>query len=619
VTALPKELTPWSGLLALFPPELVGQVGRMLPRLALAVGPMRAALPVTGGEPDGFAGIARRGSYERLLLTEWLLADEAPDEFARRAAMGEHAFFHLARRSPVRAASSVAIFDTGPEQLGTPRIAHVAALIVLASRAAHVGARFAWGVLGEPEGALTPAVTPQSVLRLLGARTAVTADADDVASWAERAARSGWEDAWLVGRGAASGWRHATLEVRDVLDPERRVLSVIARAPRSPPREVELPLPDPVASVRLLRDPFAAAVPAPRRQARGLAPVSNLVFALNGTKLFARSGGGEILAYPVPNSPRDAVGRVKRYRAHENGVVAAVGWYRRGLAMLIVTRNAIALEHTTARGPRLLDKFLPHYGPAGHDIALPSPSDPLSPLVYRTEEVKADVREEVFFLDARRALMRISMETDRYGGDRGVSVERLATEVAALGASPTRLMFVGRDHQGTPAKVVHTPRLGLQTLPPRYVPQLEASLWHLVDLRSDGPASVKAVLLGDGTFQACIGTGLAAVQQQGEAWTIHDTSGPSVQLTPPASATVVGVWRSGAGSAPELVLLESDQRTLSLAGRSSSRSLPRAATPIADVTVNTWRAQLAYVTVAGEVVIHSLHEEAPLARFLPEA
>src|SRR5262249_24060464 len=228
MTGLPRELLPWSGLLALFPEDLAGGLGRAVPRRGRGGGGRRPALPIRRGGPEGFSGIVRGGSYERLLLTEWLLADEAPDEFSRRAAMGEHAFFHLARRSPVRAASSVAIFDTGPEQLGAPRIAHVAVLIVLAARAEQAGARFAWGVLGEPEGALTPAVTPQSVLALLGARTAVAADAGDVAAWADRTARSGWEDAWLVGSGATSGWKHATLEVRDVLDPERRVLSVVA-------------------------------------------------------------------------------------------------------------------------------------------------------------------------------------------------------------------------------------------------------------------------------------------------------------------------------------------------------------------------------------------------------
>jgi hypothetical protein len=88
-------------------------------------------------------------------------------------------------------------------------------------------------------------------------------------------------------------------------------------------------------------------------------------------------------------------------------------------------------------------------------------------------------------------------------------------------------------------------------------------------------------------------------------------------LTPPFDATVVGVHRRGSGMAPELVLLDGDRRTLSFADRSTSRSLPPAPAPIVDVTMNAWRAQIAYATTSGEVVIHSLHEEAPLARYVP--
>jgi hypothetical protein len=130
-------------------------------------------------------------------------------------------------------------------------------------------------------------------------------------------------------------------------------------------------------------------------------------------------------------------------------------------------------------------------------------------------------------------------------------------------------------------------------------------------------AGSQELLLGDGTFEAAFGRDLAAVQRHGDAWTIHDREDPPVVLTPPFDATVVGVHRRGSGMAPELVLLEGDRRTLSFAGRSASRSLPPAAAPIVDVTMNAWRAQIAYATATGEVVIHSLHEEAPLARYVP--
>src|SRR5262249_40293482 len=157
-------------------------------------------------------------------------------------------------------------------------------------------------------------------------------------------------------------------------------------------------------------------------------------------------------------------------------------------------------------------------------------------------------------LDAKRALVHIVMDpwvgrTPAGPEEYAVTVRLAASEVAALGTSPTRVTYVGRDTGSALARREHTPRLGLQTIPPQQTAQLDAS-WHLVDLRSDNQASTKELLLGDGTFQACIGLDLVAVQQHGEAWTIHGAPGASVQLTPPASATVVGVWRSGTGSSP---------------------------------------------------------------------
>jgi hypothetical protein len=115
-----------------------------------------------------------------------------------------------------------------------------------------------------------------------------------------------------------------------------------------------------------------------------------------------------------------------------------------------------------------------------------------------------------------------------------------------------------------------------------------------------------------------VGRDLVAVQQRDEAWTIRGRTGGAIDLTPPADTTVVGVHPSGPSGAPELLLLDGDARTLSLFGRSSPRKLPRATAPIVDVAVNAWRGQLAYATSRGEVVLHSVYEDAPLARYLPE-
>src|SRR5690349_8014918 len=89
---LPPLLQPWAGWLALFPDDLAATLGQLLLRLQPLVGPLRRHAARVAVEPAGVGDIVRRGSYERLLLSEWAMADGAPDEFLRRAANNELLF-----------------------------------------------------------------------------------------------------------------------------------------------------------------------------------------------------------------------------------------------------------------------------------------------------------------------------------------------------------------------------------------------------------------------------------------------------------------------------------------------------------------------------------------------
>jgi hypothetical protein len=164
--------------------------------------------------------------------------------------------------------------------------------------------------------------------------------------------------------------------------------------------------------------------------------------------------------------------------------------------------------------------------------------------------------------------------------------------------------------------------MGVKTIP-HEPPELDHN-FTLVELRNDGKSSTREALLGDGSFAACFGTidRLLAVQQRGEAWSIPPRGGigPAIELKPPAGVRVVGVTQKSSVSEPELIVLEPDRRTLSLVGRGTSRSLPSASAPIAEVATSHGRYTLAYATEEGEVVIHSfVHEGSnePLARFAP--
>lgn len=258
--SLPRALQPWHDWLQWFPHDSALAVGGMLPRLHAAMGRYRGTLQRGAHTPNGIDELRRRGPYHRLLLSEWALADEVPDEFLRRASSGEHLFLSP-RYETLRAdAEIVALFDAGPAQFGAPRLAHIALWILLARRAQEAGIGFRWGLLDAP-GALDAGGDAQALKRMLAARTHRHADATRIDAWREALAtercRSG--ERWLVGgaRDAADAFSHRVAIARDL----HANLHVAIAGPVGR-RDVDVPLPPGKASARLLRGGFAYEVAA---------------------------------------------------------------------------------------------------------------------------------------------------------------------------------------------------------------------------------------------------------------------------------------------------------------------------------------------------------------------
>lgn len=599
-TKLPRELAPWAGELTIFPRDLAVSIGPWVRALSLAIGPLRTAVGRGSGEPDGFSGLARRGGYERLLASEWLLADEAPDEFLRRAASSEHAFFALARRHPAPAATSVAIFDAGPDALGSPRLAHLAALVVLARRAAAAKARFAWGILQTPSGALSTEVTPASVLALLRARTACDARADDLAAYRDRARASGWDDVWLVG-GAAAGrtaWPERRVEARDVLDPERRSIDVVVRAPGGPPRSVVLDLPDDRTCARLLRDPFAVAIGAPRR-----APATgrHLAFSPSGAKILARSGPEEVVVYPVPGSPNEPLGRPRIHKPWGIGSVLGIGWATRGVSILAVREGMVTLEHT--RSSALRRKFPV---PDGDRLALPEPDEPPCTLLPR----KYAYSVAPLVLDARQRLVELGVAPAEPS-----ALRCIARGVLALRAIGKDVWLVARAVDPD-ACTARTP------LPAEEEKRLTVGL-SLVRLGVHGRPGMIAQLGCEDALSACIGPAMAeagprvAFETQPGVFRCWDPSAKNGRdLHAPPGAKVLGVAWIARERGPELLLLDADEHQVALAGRSTSRVLWRSPSPIREATTSAPRPSVAFRALDGTIGVYSLEHDRLLATFV---
>ncbi len=196
----PANLTPWAKHLQIFPDEISLILGNYAQKISPFITPLNFTAEDESGEPNGYDGVARRGIYERLLLSELALADDFSDEFVRRAVMGEHLFLNLSKVSPGTKRISIALFDTGAMQIGTPRIAHLAAFIVLARRAEAAGAMFLWGVLQDVKQLVISDDTEASIKILLESRKSADVVDADISEWREKLKDlDKTSDVWLIG------------------------------------------------------------------------------------------------------------------------------------------------------------------------------------------------------------------------------------------------------------------------------------------------------------------------------------------------------------------------------------------------------------------------------------
>ncbi len=252
---LPAALQPWHAWLQWFPHDSALAIGGLLPRLHAAMGHYRGTLLRGTHTPNGIDELRRRGPYHRLLLSEWALADDMPDEFLRRATSGEHLFLSPRYETIKADAQLIAIFDAGPGQFGAPRLAHIALWMLLARRAEQAGIGFRWGLLGAP-GALDAGGDTQALKRLLAARTLTHADAAKTEAWREALAAEPTQggERWLIAgaREPIAGFTHRVRIARDLH--HNLSVSIVSTAGQ---RDVEVPLPPAKPSVRLLRGAFA--------------------------------------------------------------------------------------------------------------------------------------------------------------------------------------------------------------------------------------------------------------------------------------------------------------------------------------------------------------------------
>jgi hypothetical protein len=575
VIGLPRQLSPWAAQLQLFPRELALALGSLVARLSLLMGSGRPARAVEA-DPDGYDGVARKGAYEQLLPTEWLLLDELPEEFLRRVVAGEHAFLRRAQRHERAGRGCLALFDTGIDQLGAPRIAQLALLIVLARRAAEAGAAFEWGSLQYPELALRSAVSAASLREFVRARCQRPLSVADLDRWAAYVRSSPRSELWLIGSESilrqASQLRASAIVVADVLDPEppQRISVRVFPAPLDRSRDAVLKVPAERLAVQLLRDPFAAATSSPVSPVRVDAG-SSLLFSLDGRRLYVRAVSSALVSLLVPNSPRASPGAPIALLMPEGHALISVG---RSAAK----KRAVVL---TQCGPELFLHLLSKRGASIAESVRCAPSDG-----YTVPEPASHLLCPLGVLDGERHFF-----IDRAGDLVQLFEGRVQLELKADAVASRALYtaFAWATLQGG------VPRISWATA--------DAS-GQLRIAHASAPAAAPA---SSGAPGFHFGRGLAelfAYPTSGAAWAIGQRQ-CWIQRVVAATHTVVGVVERGNPAEAALVALDETRTRLELILPERTETLLTTSAPVTNVAVSGTGQEIAVLTSTGELGVYS--------------
>ncbi|MCK6514848.1 hypothetical protein L6R46_07325 [Myxococcota bacterium] len=341
------SLAPWSRELDGLTPKAVALLAVILPRAQRLLDAADGADAAQHGDPDGLDGLARRGPFERLLLSEWALADAVPEEFLRRAAMNELLFTKQATRSqapPPR--RRVLILDAGPGSLGAPRLVQLALVLAAARRAKERGQVVAFGGMGRAEDGLVEGLSEASIRAMLSWRSHHEPPLDAHTRWAAALGDAAVDGLWVCGHGdfaraAPPGW--ATVSVHEPFGEPDALLVELSRGGRAL-GGVRLPMPDAAELAETLADPFKSpkapkppvATPKPPPKDGVTLDPRFLHFAALGDYLILRRMDRRVTAVLLRGRTAFKNRSSHRLDVPAEGGLLAVGWFRKRLVGVVM-------------------------------------------------------------------------------------------------------------------------------------------------------------------------------------------------------------------------------------------------------------------------------------------
>ncbi|NWD76036.1 hypothetical protein HX890_18165 [Pseudomonas gingeri] len=587
---LPESLQPWRQWLEWFAPELVPTLGALLGRISPLLGPFRGTQQGGVPEPDGLGDLRRRGSYERLLTSEWLLADEFSDEFLRRASSGEHLFLAPELRARQASRLIVVLFDAGPLQLGGARLVHLALMILLARRAAEHGAQFRWGVLQQdPE--LFEFHSSSQLHGLLEARTYTAVTEAHWQRWQAALAESpeAASECWLVGQRLPSVKGSAGQGVR-VLQIQRGLFGDALELQVQPGGAVPivLPLPDKEAAQRLLKGQFVNEVPvdAHMTTAAQISLASSPLIGSAATHVAAcllDEPGLLIFAIPRPGQKKSA--KLKRQL-----------WPRESTPLAVVLQNRQA-GAVLSTDEQLRFWQLPQIGtvtrPPQEELLAPVGTATLLPAIY----LRTSNQGRLFMLTSDRTLafwkntsgefVSATVPGRTYYQDRDVlGMARINDEVLVYANRSAGRLFVRHA-------TLNTTRYDAYSL-------------------GDGSEATQVLFSSLRSWRR--GFGSCAVQYghgPRESWRLFNHESPSqplARLELALGCKAIGLLDEMEGEQLALVVLGIDRRRVFLVKSGQIKEIFTATTKILQVSFCPDSTMLALITEACELVIYAVSE-----------
>jgi hypothetical protein len=539
--------------------------------------------------------IVQRGSYERLLISQWAYADSAPDEFLRRAANGELLFTGPEPAHSEESLRSIALFDAGPAQLGEPRLAHIALFILLARRAELAGAEFRWGILQQP-GTLRSEQGKEGVLRLLKGRSYAVADATTLDAWHTVLDDAG-SDTWLVGAPdtpCPPAVRARVLVRRSLLTDELDV--VLSQHRRD--RAVTLPLPPPQTGVRLLRSPFATVGRAGVAQAAGVHSLKRApLFGNQGDRVAVGMVDGSVTVYHIPGSVQAQPGKPRQAGRRESAdTVIAAGLSQKSYCTVSLHKGALHFHGFPG----------PYFNKASN---LPVPETDVfrvvpgrrrhAPVFHLLHRDGKSMSERVLVLDQEG---RLACWT-RTGTTASNEPERTAFDVFArnvIGAVPVAhgLLFAVSQADRTDAYLLHAS---------------SRTASHLYPIMHHGDR----LLFGElKTWRG--GGSVYALRLDGGGWLVGDRGGAE-RTTVPEGAIVLGCARPAPKEPPGLVVLAAGRMGIELHAGGRRSTLAESTERIAQAGFDAFNGRLAWLgQKSGALTVRAVGAAQPLLQTVPK-